>query len=253
MGNAWVFKIILDPNTLKKTVKNGCSQSVWVYYDPKRDRPYGKDSPTPLVQISEDTVLYTLDEARRLFPDKEKGPEPEKEKCPLCGHVDCQCSDGPGPVTTKLLIVTENGSPGKVFQRIADKFYEAEREFIGDLAINCEGVSDMCSLGLAVPQLPKGDYRVEQQLLAEFGDGAADGLLKVEFTGEWSRYKRLRSVLEAQAGEATKPSVRLLLRAAYPDGLAPVSTAYQAMRDVLVQLELGRIEVTATEHAEVLT
>ena len=95
-GKRLGLKIILDPNTLKKTVKNGCSQSVWVYYDPKRDRPYGKDSPTPLVQISEDTVLYTLDEARRLFPDKEKGPEPEKEKCPLCGHVDCQCSDGPG-------------------------------------------------------------------------------------------------------------------------------------------------------------
>ena len=50
----------------------------------------------------------------------------------------------------------------------------------------------MRSLGLAVPQLPKGDYRVEQQLILEFGVGAADGLLKVEFTGQWSRYKRLK-------------------------------------------------------------
>ena len=83
--------------------------------------------------------------------------------------------------------------------------------------------------------------------------GAADGLLKVEFTGDWSRYKRLRSVLEAQAGEATKPSVSLLLRATCPDGLAPASTAYQATRDVLAQLDLDRIEVTATEHAGVPT
>ena len=134
----------------------------------------------------------------------------------------------------------------KVFQRIADNFHEAESEFIGKLAINCEGVPDIRSLGLAVPQLPKGDYRVEQQLLAEFGHGPADGLLTVEFTGDWSRYKRLRSVLEAQAGEATKPSVSLLLRPTYPDALAPASTAYQARRDVLVQLDLGRIEVTAT-------
>ena len=58
-----------------------------------------------------------------------------------------------------------------MFQRIADDFREAEREFIGKLAINCAGVPDMRSLGLAMPQLPKGDCRVEQQLLAEFGDG----------------------------------------------------------------------------------
>ena len=252
-GKRLGLKIILDPNTLKKTVKNGCSQGVWVYYDPKRERPYGKDSPAPLVQISEDTVLYTPEEARRLFPDKEDDPEPDEEKCPLCGHVDCQCGDSPNGEGTELLIVTENGSPGKVFQRIADKFHEAKRDLIGDLAITCEGVSDMCSLGLAVPQLPKGDYRVKQHLILEFGVGAADGLLKVEFTGEWSRYKRLKSVLEAQAGEATKPSVRFLLRATYADGLAPASTAYQSLRDVLVQLDLGRIEVTATERAEVPT
>ena len=250
-GKRLGLKIILDPNTLKKTVKNGCSQGVWVYYDPKRERPYGKDSPAPLVQISEDTVLYTPEEALRLFPDNDDDPKPGKEKCPLCGHVDCQCGDPPNGDDTELLIVTENGSPGKVFQRIADKFQEAKRDLIGDLAINCEGVSDMRSLGLAVPQLPKGDYRVDQQLLLEFGVGAADGLLKVEFTGEWSRYKRLKSVLEAQAGEATKPSVRFLLKATYADGLAPASTAYQSLRDVLVQLDLGRIEVAATERVEV--
>ena len=252
-GKRLGLKIILDPNTLKKTVKNGCSQGVWVYYDPKRERPYGKDSPAPLVQISEDTVLYTPEEARRLFPDKEDDPEPDEEKCPLCGHVDCQCGGSRDDDPAKVLIVTENGSPGKVFQRIADKFQEAKRDLIGDLAITCEGVSDMCSLGLAVPQLPKGDYRVDQQLILEFGVGAADGLLKVEFTGEWSRYKRLKSVLEAQAGEATKPSVRFLLKATYAEGLAPASTAYQSLRDVLVQLDLGRIEVTATERAEVPT
>ena len=252
-GKRLGLKVMLDPNTLKKTVKNGCSQGVWVYYDPKEERPYGKDSPAPLVQISEDTVLYTPEEARRLFPDKKDDPGPDKEKCPLCGHVDCQCGDPRKDDPAKLLIVTENGSPGKVFQRIADNYHEAKKEFIGDLAITCEGVSDMCSLGLAVPQLPKGDYRVKQQLIAEFGVGAADGLLKVEFTGEWSRYQRLRSVLEAQAGEATKPSVRFLLRATYADGLAPASTAYQSLRDVLVQLDLGRIEVTATERAEVPT
>lgn len=137
----------------------------------------------------------------RVPPGSERSAEPEKETCPFLGHVECQCGDEPGPVTVKMLIATENGSLGKVFQRIADKFHEAEREFIGDLAINCEGVPNLLSLGLAVPQVSKGDYRVALQLAA-FGAGAADGILPAEFTGEWSRYKRLRTVLEAQAGEA---------------------------------------------------
>ena len=68
------------------------------------------------------------------------------------------------------------------------------------------------------------------------------------FSGDWKRYKRLRSPLETQAREASKASVRNVLTATYPDGLAPVSIGYQTLRDVLVQLDVGRIEARAEEH-----
>lgn len=249
-GKRLGLKILLDLNQLKKTIKNGCGSGVWVYHDSERDRPYGRDSSAPFVQISEDAMLYTPEEAGRVFPKEGKdgnGKEPDSEPCPLCGAVECTCGDKPEP-DTKLLVVTENGAPGKVFQRIADRFHDAKRDLIGKLVITCEGLPDMKSLGLAVPQFPKGEYQLAHELTAEFGDAGTDGSLQVRFTGDWGRYKRLRSVLEAQAREASKTAVRNVLRAGYSNGLAPASGAYQTIRDVMVQLDVGRIEVRAEEY-----
>ena len=250
-GKRLGLRILLDPTQLKKTIKNGCAQGVWVYHDPKRDRVHGKGSSTPLVEISEDAMLYTPEEARRAFPepppDKKKDEETAPESCPLCGHVECRCGDDPESDAAKLLVVTENGAPGRVFQRIADRFHDAGRELVAELVIICEGLPDMQALGIAVPQFPRGEYRLRHELTAEFGDAGAGESLTVDFAGPWNRYKRLRSVLETQAREATKVAVRNVLTATYPEGLAPASAGYQTLRDVLVQLEMGRIEVRASE------
>ena len=253
-GKRLGLRILLDPTQLKKTVKNGCAHEVWVYHDPKHDRLHGKDSSSPLVEISEDAMLYTPEEARRAFPDStgdKKKPDPRPVVCPLCGQAECRCGDDQKPDKAKLLVVTENGAPGRVFQRIADRFHDAGRELIQELVITCEGLPDMQSLGIAVPQFPKGGYRLRHELTAEFGDPAAGESLTVTLTGAWDRYKRLRSVLETQAREATKVTVRNVLTATYLDGLSPASVGYQTLRDVLVQLDMGRIEVGATEHRRV--
>ena len=249
-GKRLGLRILLDPTQLKTTVKNGCAQGVWVYHDLKRDRLHGKGSSTPLVEISDDAVLYTPEEAREAFPGwpPEKDPDTPPELCPLCGQAECRCGDVPEPDRAELFVVTENGAPGRVFQRIADRFHDAGREVVGELVITCEGLPDMQSLGIAVPQFPKGEYRLRHELTAEFGDPAAGECLTVAFTGAWDRYKRLRAVLETQAREATKVTVRNVLNATYRDGLFPASTTYQTLRDVLVQLDIGRIEVRATEH-----
>ena len=107
----------------------------------------------------------------------------------------------------------------------------------------------MRALGMAVPQFPKGEYRVDLQLLAEFGERSADGSVEVRYRGLWDRYKRLRSTLEAQAGEATSADAKIVLTASYPEGLAPGSRAFQTLRDVMVQLDMGRIEVRAEERS----
>ncbi|MDE0357070.1 MAG: DUF499 domain-containing protein [Gammaproteobacteria bacterium] len=244
------LKMLLDPGQLKKTIRNGCSQGVWVYYDPKRDRPHGKDSP-PFVEISADAMLYTPEEAAKVFPPQPKCERCGRaececaEECPLCGHAECTC-DAPDP---ERLVVTVNAAPGRAFQRIADAFQDAKREFIGTLAITCEDLSDMRALGMAVPQFPKGEYRVDLQLVAEFGERSADGEVKVRYRGLWDRYKRLRSTLEAQAGEATKAGVTIVLTAFYREGLAPGSRAFETLRDVMVQLDMGRIQIRAEERS----
>ena len=99
-----------------------------------------------------------------------------------------------------------------------------------------------------VDPLPNAEYRVDQNLVAEFGETSADGSLTLRYEGAWNRYERLRSTLEARAGEATKVTVRNVLTASYPEGLAPASDAYQTLRDVIVQLDMGRIEVRAEER-----
>ncbi len=242
------LKMLVDPNQLKKTIRNGCSQGVWVYYDPKRDCPHRKDSPPPFVEVSGEAMLYTSEEADRVFPPAEKCARCGRaecacgEECPLCGHVECACDD------EVSLVVTKTGAPGRVFQRLADGFQDAGREFIGTLTITCVDLSDLRALGMAVPQFPKGVYRVVLQLVAEFGERSADGSVEVRYDGLWDRYKRLRSTLEVQAGEATKVDVKIVLTASYPAGLAPGSQAFQTLRDVMVQLDMGRIEVRAEER-----
>ena len=251
-GKRLGLKMLLDPNQLKKTIRNGCRQGVWVYYDPKRDRAHRKDSPPAFVEISGDAMLYTPEEAGRVFPREEKCARCGRaecacgEECPLCGYMECACGDPP-PVPVQL-VVTETGAPGRVFQRVADGFRDAARDFISTLTITCEDLSDMRALGMAVPQFPKGEYRVALQLVAEFGERSADGSLNVHYDGLWDRYKRLRSTLEAQAGEATKVDANIVLTASYPEGLAPGSGAFQTLRDVIVQLDMGRIEVRAEER-----
>lgn len=243
------LKMLLDPNQLKKTIRNGCSQGVWVYYDPKRNRAHRKDSPPPFVEITDDAMLYTPEQANRVFPVDEGGEDDESaEQCPLCGRVECTCGGAGEDDASALLAFTESGAPGRVFQRIADRFQDAGRDRIGTLTLTCEGLPDMRAVGMAVPQFPKGEYRVAQQLVVEFGERSADGSLTVRYDGVWNRYKRLRSTLEAQAGEATKVDVRIVLTASYPEGLVPASGAFQTLRDVMVQLDMGRIEVRAEER-----
>ncbi|MBM4319176.1 MAG: DUF499 domain-containing protein, partial [Deltaproteobacteria bacterium] len=89
------LKILLDVNQLKKTIKRGCEQGMWVYYDTTEQIGYGKPSPAPLVQFSEDAVLYTLEEAARLGI-KIKGEQPEPVVCRLCGKSPCVCGDDGG-------------------------------------------------------------------------------------------------------------------------------------------------------------
>ncbi len=253
------LKILLDVNQLKKTVKQGCTQGTWIYYDATEQLGYGKVSPAPLVQLSEDATLYTPEEARRLgLKIKGEVADVGDEPCPLCGEVECVCEatpeyGGEDGSDARLRVRTE-GSPGQVFQKIADEFHDKKRTTIQRLFLTTEGqgkeaASDARALGLAIPQLGKGDYRVVQELKAEFHEGAEPASFSVRFTGPWERYKRVKQLTDAFGQEATKVTVKTVLRATFPDGLPVGSDQFQTLRDVFTTLGLGKL-VADVEEAE---
>ncbi|MCK6447147.1 MAG: ATP-binding protein [Planctomycetes bacterium] len=251
------LKILLDLNQLKKTVKQGCTQGTWVYFDATEQLGYGKVSPAPMVQVSEEATLYTPEEAQRIkLKIKGETTETAYAECPLCGKPECVCEAAPpdygSDEKSKRLHVKVEGSAAQVFQKIADEFYDKKRSTIGRLVITSDGAgkeaaSDARALGLAIPQLGKGEYRVEQRFNAEFTDGAQASSFSLTFSGPWDRYKRVKSLTDAFGQEAAKLTVSTKLHARYPDGLDVGSTQFQAMRDIFNSLGVGKLAVEVEE------
>ena len=254
-GKRMGLPILLDPNQLKRTIKDGITQKQWVYYDAEEGVGYGPNSPTPLVKVSEDVELYTIDEAKRKGL-KIKGEAVAAETCPICGNPAPLCTCGTGCpkcgqdpcVCVKPTRVQAEGAPGQVFQKIADLCADQKVEVLSRLVIRIEGTgktgaAEARSLGLAIPQLGKGQFVVEQRLATEFGGVE---YLQVDFKGSWDRYKRLKGVTDAFGQEATKVVVTSVLRAEFSDGLPVDAAQFQTIRDVFTALEMGKLSVEAT-------
>jgi hypothetical protein len=232
-----------------------------VYFDAHEQVGYGKPSPSPLIQISDDDVLYMPEEAVRCGIKIKGVEEPKTQSCPLCGNDPCTCAGGgdgtkdggdDGDMKAGLLRIRAEGAPAQVFQKIADEFHDAKVDKIGRLVLRCEGAgqeaaSDARALGLAVPQLGKGQYRIEQVFAAEFGMSGEGERVKVEFTGTWDRYKRVKQITDEFGKETPQVNVRTSLVAAFPDGLPLDSTQFQTMRDVFTQLGMGKIVAEAEQ------
>jgi hypothetical protein len=141
------------------------------------------------------------------------------------------------------------GAPSQAFQHLSDLCAENRVELLRTLFVRVEGsgatgARELKSVGLAIPQMGKGQYRLEQVLTCEFGVGEA---LVVNFSGSWDRYKRLKQVTDAFAGEAEKLHVELKLRADFPDGIDVTGPQFSTIRDVLAGMELGRVVLDAEQ------
>jgi hypothetical protein len=90
-GKRLGLKMLLDINQLKKTIREGVQKGNWIYYPASEGIGYGEPSPNPMVEISEDVILYTPEEAQRVGV-KIKGAEPEVQVCPVCGKIPCICN-----------------------------------------------------------------------------------------------------------------------------------------------------------------
>jgi len=258
--------MLLDVNQLKRAIRDGIQQELWVYFDPHEAVGYGKVSPAPLVQLSDDALLYTPDEARRLGIAIKGEQPPPVDHCPLCGNPVDQCACGrvidpdsggePPPPPPPPPRIAAEGAPAQVFQAIADQCADNRVDTITSLTIRLDGAGkagadEARALGLAIPQLGKGQFRVEQELTIEFGQ---DEYFQLKFNGTWDRYKRLKTVTDEFGKEAAKLTVKMTLQVTFPDGLAVDSDQFAQMRDIFDQLGFGRLTVEAkpaTEDTEV--
>jgi hypothetical protein len=104
-----------------------------------------------------------------------------------------------------------------------------------------EASNDSRLLGLAIPQIGKGAFSVEQSMNCEFGDET----FQVRFAGSWERYKQVKNLTDAFGKQADKVQVSTQLRVEFDEGLALDGDQFQTMRDVFSQLGFGRLTLSA--------
>ncbi len=240
------LRILLDINQLKRTIREGVKNGIWVYFDAAEQIGYGPHSPAPIIQFSDDTLLYTPEEAKKLGL-KIKGEELEVHICPVCRNPADQCTCIPDIPPERLPPLKAEGAPGQVFQAIVDLCHDQKVETLKSLIIDVEGsgkeaAEDVRKLGLAVPQMGKGVYHIQQDIVAEFSNKDS---YKLNFSGNWERYKRLKQVVDAFNQEAEKIAVKVILKADFPDGLAVPGQQYETIRDVFTSLSLGKMVLSA--------
>jgi len=264
------LKMLLDINQLKKTIRNGIDLGTWVYFDTGAQRAYGKDAPPPPIHVSEDIVLYLPEEARRLglWPPKDVCPKCGKEKaectcepevCPVCQNQIQECICGK-PVCPRcgqdpcvcIGVIKAEGPPAQAFQSIYDQSHDKGIEKLKSLQIRIEGmgseaVSDVVALGLAIPQMGKAECSIDYHLNTEFGPGQN---FTTTFCGPWDRYKRLKSITDAFAKEASKASAQMVLSLAFEDGLDLQDNQFAMMKEILNTLEVGKVQVSVEPKTE---
>ena len=190
------LKMLLDINQLKKTVKDGVTKGIWVYYPSEEGIGYGTVSPAPLVEISENATLYTPEEAQRVGI-KIKGETIVDEKCPVCSKSPCVCDeeeDGGGEKRTPLKV---EGTPAQAFQAIADQCHDKKITALKRLFIRVEGPGKSTPRSSIARSGDPADGQsqpgLDQSMVLEFG---GDESFKISFRGSWDRYKRIKSVTD---------------------------------------------------------
>jgi hypothetical protein len=252
------LRMLLDVGQLKKTIKNGVDQKVWVYYDSQEGLGYDHESPPPAWQISESALLYAPEESKRLnilIKGKwiDGGGARPVEKCPVCGMPEDQCicgvtgGDGGPQIPVKFLGA---GAVNQAFQQILDQCQEYGISHISRLFIKIDGLgkqiaNDMRAMGLAIPQFGKGHYAIEQNLTASFGQEDGGETFEQVFRGSWDRYKRLKSVTDSFGQEAYELKVIMRVGAEFEGGLEVPGIQFETIRDVLRTLELGKVQIEA--------
>ena len=245
--------ILLDVNQLKRSIEHGVKARTWIYYSTVEDFAYDHESPPTHWQISDDARLYEPAEATRLklrikgkwTPTREKGGEPEDgfEDEPPEEELDRILGTG------RPSRIRGSGVPNQAFQQLLDQAQEHEVEAYRRMEIGFRGAeksraTDLTAIGLAIPQMGKGVFGIKLNLVAQFGAGDSESTT-IRYQGSWNRYKRLKQIGDAFAKEAQHLNLDFRLIIDFDGELAPTDRQIGAIRDILVSLGMGTIEVAA--------
>lgn len=240
------LKILLDLDQLKKTIRMGVTNGVWIYHDLERDTVHGPGTPEPLVKFTENNILYTEAKARELnlWPSVKEVAQPET--CSLCNSFPCRCGTKTPGKGQEPSSYAESGSPSKALQAILDRISDDKVEQIKSISITMDDrttkpVEDIKLLGIALPQLPQvGDYKISLRLRAHYANGDS---FDVSFNGNWDRYRRVKTLSDSFASEAERISdTALTIKKSFAEG-TNLNLELQSIREILTSLGIGRILV----------
>ncbi|HUW31902.1 MAG TPA: hypothetical protein VM223_09845, partial [Planctomycetota bacterium] len=155
--------------------------------------------------------------------------------------------DDTGGETLKPALLCAQGSPAQAFQSISDQCHDNAIARLKSLSIRIEGAgkqiaTDARSLGLAIPQMGKAAFSLNQHLVLQFGDGDQ---FSGDFAGSWERYKRIKSVTDNLSSEASNASVRMAVKIDFDAGLDVAGDQLQTIRDVLDTMNMGKVYLGA--------
>jgi hypothetical protein len=262
------LQLILDVNQLKKTIRQGIQNGTWIYYDAQEQRGYGAKTPPPAVKFDDDTLLYLPQAAKEhnLIIVGEEPDDPDKrdesnELCPVCEHPQsqCVCADqvkhSAWEISAKKLppnSVTAEGVPTQAFQALFDQCNDHKLTTLSRVELTLTGttkdtVQDTRALGVVIPRLGYTDYRIDQELVAEFGKQET---FHLKFTGSWERYKSMKTLTENLAEQATNMHIRTTLTLNYPQGMSVAAKPWQSLIAALTPYSMGNITVQAYPTAK---
>jgi hypothetical protein len=243
------LRMLLDTRPLREGILQGVRRGLWVYFDPAEGKGYGTQSPSPLVDLEGDAVLLEPDLARERGIAI-VGAEPPEERCPVCREPAARCRCHVPELGLSDAGLEASGTVDQALQGILDEMHDRGLSSLAVLRLQAEGsgpegVRELRSLGLAVPQLGPGEFRLDLVVTAEFEEG---GGMKLEFKGRWERYRELKDALVSSLQRATRADVRATLDCRGREALT--AGGLGRFRDVLRHLDLGRVRVTAEPAPE---
>lgn len=136
-------------------------------------------------------------------PPPRPGPN-TVDTCPICGNPIDQCTCGTTPPRREAL--TGKGVPAQAFQRLYDLCQDQNVGRLRQITVSIEGegkqgATEVRALGLAIPQLGKADFWIEQHLSAEFATGGLQSRHALRAARGAARRRQLRARDLPVAGE----------------------------------------------------